>query len=147
MMIRADVAELLRAGLSNIAIGRQLNVDPRRVERVRRALGIPPVRRGFEPAASPEALFWSRTQQAPDGHLIWTGFRSGPNKTPGMRHLGTYYSAYRLAFRIQYGRAPEGHVNSTCRVDGCVAPAHMQDRIVRDRTNKTFDAIFGQVPR
>ncbi|MEV5977544.1 hypothetical protein [Streptomyces sp. NPDC052114] len=146
MNIRADVAELLHAGLSDSAIARELGVDAdKTVRRTRLALGLPKTRPGRKPAASPEDLFWRRTQPIDGGHLIWTGYRAprADGGCPLVRHGGRIHSAYRIAFGLRYGREPEGHVTPTCDVDGCVAPDHTQDRQIRERTKATFDAIFG----
>ncbi|WP_432164909.1 hypothetical protein [Streptomyces sp. bgisy031] len=145
MQIRVDVAELLRAGLSDKAIASELGVDAKKtVRRARIALGIAPVPSGKRPAGSPEDLFWRRVQPAEDGHLIWTGSRSSFG-TPALRHGGKNLTALRIAFRIKHHREPEGHVTPTCDRDGCVAPAHTQDRRIRERTNTLFTAIFGEV--
>ncbi|MEV0525996.1 hypothetical protein AB0I66_21405 [Streptomyces sp. NPDC050439] len=146
MRIRADVAELLRAGLSDRAIGRELNVDATvTVRATRQALGLPPARPGRKPAATPEDLFWRRTQPVGGGHFIWTGYRttSRSGSVPTLRHGGRVHTAYRIAFRLKHGREPEGHVTVTCDRDGCVAPGHTEDRRIRERTNTTFAAIFG----
>ncbi|MGY0023712.1 hypothetical protein ACVHNB_32680 [Streptomyces sp. YJ-C3] len=145
MKIRADVAELLRAGLSDRAIARELGVDARlTVAPARTALGIPKARPGKPPAASAEDLFWRRTQPVDDGHILWTGSRDYTG-TPSLRHGGRNLSALRIAFRLKHAREPEGHVTPTCDRDGCVAPAHTEDRRIRERTNTTFAAIFGEV--
>ncbi|UDM00040.1 hypothetical protein [Streptomyces longhuiensis] len=145
MQIRADVAELLRAGLSDKAIASELGVDAKKtVRRARVALGIAPVPSGKRPASSPEDLFWHRVQPTDDGHLIWTGYRSRVG-TLSLRHGGRTHTALRIAFRIKHGREPEGHVTPTCDRDGCVAPAHTQDRRIREQTNALFTAIFREV--
>lgn len=148
MSIRADVAELLLAGLSDSAIARELGVDANcTVRPARAALGIPKVRPGRRPAATVEDLFWRRTQPVDDGHLIWTGYRSSEDAggCPILRHGGRKHTAYRIAFRLKHGRDPEGKVTPTCERDGCVAPEHTEDRLIRERTAATFDAIFGGV--
>ncbi|KUF18420.1 hypothetical protein [Streptomyces silvensis] len=148
MNIRPDIAELLRAGLSDRAIAARLGVDATKtVAPARRALGLPTARSGRKPAATPEALFWQRVQPTDGGHLIWTGSRcrasGAQGGCPTLRYGGRQYSAWRIAFRLRYGRAPEGKVALVCGVDGCVAPDHTEDRRIRERTSATFDAIFG----
>lgn len=144
MKIRADVAELLRAGLSDRAIATELGVDAKKTVRpARLALRLPPARPGRRRAASVDDLFWHRTQPTDGGHLLWTGCRT--NGYPTVRHAGVLHMAVRVAFRIKYGRDPEGHVTLTCDREGCVAPAHTEDRRIRERTNTTFTAIFGEV--
>ena len=126
------VTELLRAGLSDRAIARELHVDAKTtVRRTRTALGIPAARPGKRAAGSVEDLFWFRVQPTHDGHLTWTGHRNR-NRLPTVRHGGRNHSAYRIAFRIEHGREPEGHVTPACERDGCVAPACMQDRRIRE---------------
>lgn len=145
MNIRADVAELLHAGHPNIAIARQLHIDHRTVSEARRHLGMPKAARGRRAAATPEDLFWRRTQPTDDGHLLWTGHRNN-NGVPCLRHGGRGLSAYRIAFRIKHGRDPIGHVKSGCGVEGCVHPRCVEDRPTREanrRADKAFDAIFG----
>lgn len=149
MNIRADVAELLHAGLSDRAIARQLAVDAEKTVRpARKALGLPTSRPGRRPAATPEDLFWRRTQPVDGGHLIWTGYRQPQaDGTPIFRHGGRHHSAYRIAFRLKHHREPAGRVTPTCERDGCVAPDHVEDRRIRERTKSTFEAIFGEVRR
>ncbi|MFZ3556436.1 MULTISPECIES: hypothetical protein [unclassified Streptomyces] len=145
MNVRPDVAELLRAGLSNRAIARELNVDAdTTVRNARTALGIAKARRGKRAASSVEDLFWRRTQPVDDGHILWTGYRDKHCDTALVRHGGKLHTALRVAFRIKHGREPEGHVTLTCDRDGCVAPGHTQDRLIRSRTEATFAAIFGR---
>ncbi|MFF8656773.1 hypothetical protein [Streptomyces huasconensis] len=148
MKIRADIAELLHAGLSDRAIARQLSVDAKRTVRpAREALGLPRSRPGRKPAPTVEDLFWRRTQPVDGGHLLWTGARGAASqgRCPFLRHGGRVHTAYRIAFRIKHGREPEGRVTPTCDRDGCVAPDHVEDRRIRERTKSTFDAIFGAV--
>jgi len=126
------VTELLRAGLSDRAIARELHVDAKTtVRRTRIALGIPAARPGKRAAGSVEDLFWFRVRPTEGGHLIWTGHRNR-DRLPTVRHAGKNYSAYRVAFRIEYGREPEGHVTPACDRASCVAPACMQDRRIRE---------------
>lgn len=146
MKIRADVAELLRAGLSDRAIGRELGVDPiATVRPARKALGIPPVKSGRKPACSPEDLFWRRVRPTDDDHLEWTGYVSHDN-IPALRHGGRLYTARRLAFRIANGRDPEGKVLPSCGRAQCVKPDHQADRVDRAREKRVdslYDGIFG----
>jgi hypothetical protein len=145
MKVRADVAELLRAGLTNRAIEQQLHIDHRTVSKARRALRIPNCRPRRKATPSLEELFWQRTARTSDDHLEWTGYRSDSGM-PGLRHGGRFHSAYRVAFSIRHGRAPEGKVTSECSHDGCVDPGHVADRRTRKRDNDAFDAIFGGLP-
>lgn len=128
----AIVTELLRAGLSDRAIARELRVDAKTtVRRARIALGVPTARPGKRAAVSVEDAFWLRVQPTEDGHLNWTGHRNR-DRLPTVRHSGRNHSAYRVAFRIEHGHEPEGHVTPACGRPGCVAPACMQDRHLRE---------------
>lgn len=146
MKIRADVAELLRAGHSNNAIARQLNVDAKTtVARTRAALGLPKAKPGYKAATSVEDLFWRRARPLDNGHMEWTGTRT--NGVPTVRHGGRAHTAYRLAFRIAHGREPDGHVRPGCGRDGCVAPACQTDRATRAEARKVdrlYSQIFGE---
>ena len=84
MKIRPDVAELLKAGYSNAAIARQLNVCAQTtVAPAHTALGIPKAKSGYKPAASAEDLFWRRVKPTDDGHMEWAGYRTGDG-VPGL---------------------------------------------------------------
>ncbi|NUP42356.1 MAG: hypothetical protein HOY76_36325 [Streptomyces sp.] len=142
MKIRADVAELLRAGHSNRAVARQLNVDDKAVAAARAVLGLPKARSGRTPASTPEDLFWLRVKPTDDGHMEWTGYHTGG--TPTLRHGRRHHSAYRLAFRIANGRDPEGYALPSCERDHCVKPGHHADRADRAR-DKRADALYGAI--
>ncbi|MFE0329037.1 hypothetical protein ACFW08_20090 [Streptomyces sp. NPDC058960] len=145
MKVRADVAELLRAGHSDRAIARQLHVDAKTVAAARAALGIPKAKSGYKAAATAEDLFWRRTQPTDDGHLMWTGTRNR-HSGPSIRYSGRNLSAYRIAFRIANGREPEGYALPSCGRDGCVKPDHLADRASRAQARKVdqlYAAIFG----
>jgi hypothetical protein len=145
MYIRGDVRELLADGHSDAEIGRRLGVDRKSVARARTLLGLPKAKRGKRPAASPEALFWSRVQRLRGGHMQWTGSRT-PAGTAVFRYAGHQQTAGRVAFRIAQGREPEGHVRPGCDLAGCVAPACQTDSRTRAEARKVdalFTGIFG----
>lgn len=145
MKIRADVAELLRAGNSNRTIARQLHVDAKDVAAAREVLSLPKAKSGSKAAASPEDLFWKRAKPTDDGHMEWTGYGTNSG-TPGLRHGGRFYTAYRLAFRIAAGRDPEGYALPSCGRDHCVKPGHHDDRADREREQRVdalYTGIFG----
>ncbi|EYT83990.1 hypothetical protein CF54_04135 [Streptomyces sp. Tu 6176] len=131
MKIRADVAELLRAGHSDSAIARQLHVDYKTAAAARKALGLPKAKSGYKAAATPADLFWRRVTPTDDGHMEWAGYTT--STTPAMRHGGRSMSAYRVAYRIATGREPEGRALPSCGRDGCVMPGHHADRADRAR--------------
>jgi hypothetical protein len=142
MRIRADIAELMRAGHSDAEVCRRFHIDHRTAARIREALELPKAKRGIRPAASAEDLFRRRVQPVDGGHLLWTGHVNNTG-APCFRHGGKMLTAYRVAFRIQYGREPVGKVTSACDRKLCVAPQCVEDRLIRERTKATFAAIFG----
>ncbi|MFF8391832.1 hypothetical protein [Cellulosimicrobium funkei] len=147
MKVRADVAELLRAGHSNRAIARQLHTDAKDVAEARERLGLPKAKSGVKAAASVEDLFWRRVQPVGEGHILWTGHRNNGGAEGGcpvLRHGGKLWSAYRVAFTIRHGREPQGKVTPTCDRDGCVAPDHTQDRAIREQ-EKRVDALYAGI--
>jgi hypothetical protein len=142
--IRADVAELLHAGLSNAAIARQLGMDTRPIAAARRALRLPNVKPGRRPAAAPIDLFWQHVERLDDGHLKWTGYRN--DGTPAVSTGGRVWSARRIAFQAWHGRNPRGYVLPGCGLDECVAPEHSTDRPMRAaqaRADALYTQIFG----
>ncbi|MEU4256309.1 hypothetical protein AB0B42_00485 [Streptomyces fradiae] len=145
MNIRADIAHLLREGLSDREIAARLHTCAKTtVAPTRRALGLPAARSGPKPL-SVEELFHARTEQAGDGHLRWTGWRNNRG-VPGVRtHDGTT-TAYRVAFRIRWGREPEGNVRPGCDYPECVAPEHVEDRPMRERYRALLDAVLSPTP-
>ncbi|MFC8676730.1 hypothetical protein ACFUEN_29095 [Streptomyces griseorubiginosus] len=145
VMIRVDVARLLIAGHSDIAISRKLKADANVIARTRAQLGLPKVKPGNRPAASPEELFWHRVQPTPDGHMDWTGFRAS-NGTLGLRHNGTFHTAYRIAYRIANNREPQGKAQPNCTHDHCVKPGHHDDRIDRDARHAHALALARSAP-
>jgi hypothetical protein len=143
MTVRADVAELLTAGYGNRSVARQLAISIGTVRRARTSLDLPPGRPGPKRHGSVEDLFWLRVRPTDDGHMQWTG-TVHQGTTPVLRHAGRRYRAYRIAFRIAHHREPVGRVEPGCGRRGCVHPRHVEDRPMRQRTEATFAAIFGE---
>lgn len=143
MKIRADIAELLRAGLPDRVIAEQLHCDAKTVSAARSALGLPRVKPGRKPAASLEDLFRARVEPADGGHLRWTGYVNPVTGCKGMRWGGSFHTATSVAFRIRTGREPVGRAQAVCGYQGCIEPTHVDDKPARDRTRTTFEAIFG----
>jgi hypothetical protein len=137
MKIRADLAELLHAGWSDKAIASHLHTHRRKVRDARHTLGIPVHKPGPTPAGSPEDIFWRRAQPTDDGHLLWPAMsnRYGAH----INHQGRRYSVHRIAWGIANNREPVGKVRTGCGQYGCVHPAHVEDRLMRDQ----YNAIFG----
>lgn len=95
-------------------------------------------------APSLEEAFRQRTVPLESGHVGWSG--SLVKATPTLWWEGTVLSAYKVAFRLHYGREPEGIVRSGCGIPQCVAGACLADRRLRaanQRADRAFDAIFG----
>lgn len=141
MNVRSDIAELLRAGWSGRKIAAHCQVSISSVRKAREALNLPAHKPGPTPAGTVEDLFWRRVEFTVDGHILW------PNASVGIRtgHDGPRISAARLAFRIRHQREPVGKVTPGCGRARCVAPAHVEDRPMRDALNTQYTAIFGGV--
>ncbi|MDG4535279.1 hypothetical protein [Streptomyces sp. AV19] len=138
-----EIIHLLRAGLSNTAISRQLRCDRHRVSAIRHRLGIPEVRR--QPLTL-EELWAARVRPAGGGHLEWTGQRASGG-TPILRRWPKTYSAAGIAFRIKHGRDGTGHVRAECGHRHCVAPDHVDDTITRTRLREQLWYLTGGVER
>jgi len=135
---RAMIEELLRAGHGNKAIARQVHVRHQRVAAIRAELGIPNIVRPAQAGYSEDA-FWRRTQPVGD-HLAWTGHYNSTG-TPCLRATDGMHTAYRIAFRIRWGREPVGAVKPGCDMERCVHPRHVEDRPMRQQ----YAAIFGDL--
>lgn len=141
MTVRADIAELLHAGVPESHIARQLHIRTLTVREARKALGLPAPKRGHQPQETTfEDAFRARAVPTDGGHTRWTGSFGGGG-VPVVSHSGTRISAYKVAFRLQYGREPRGQVRPGCSVRGCVTGGHLEDQPMRE----TCTAIFGGV--
>jgi hypothetical protein len=143
---RAKIAEALRANpnLSNAAIARQLRADRHLVGDIRRALGLP--RAPLQPLTLEEK--WEKyTRPVDGGHLEWTGERQRTSGTPVMRYREQIHTAARIAFRIRYGRDPQGHTFADCGMRHCVAPDHVQDEPGRIRLREQLRYLTGKKAR
>ncbi|WP_330349243.1 hypothetical protein [Streptomyces sp. NBC_00582] len=143
MNVRADIAELLRAGVPQVQIARRLHVGPVTVQRTREALGLPSPGRGHRPAPSFEDAFRKNTEALDDGHVRWTGYRD-KDGTPRVFHRRRPMAAPRAAFLLHYGREPVGKPLPTCRLKGCIAGEHLADRPMRE-ANQRADALFAAI--
>lgn len=133
-----EVAALLRAGLSDKQIARQLHTNPKRIARRRTELGLP----AFENRRiSFEERWAANTEPTAGGHLRWTG-RLRDGSTPAVLHEGRDASPRRIAFERLHGRAAVGRVLPGCGFGPCVRPAHLEDQVLRDRLDAQFAAIF-----
>lgn len=139
MKVRVDIAELLRAGLGNHAIAKQLHCDRVVVARSRAALRIPDVSR--QPLTLEQK--WKANAAAVEGgHLRWTGARSSGG-TPIMSYRGVMYTAARIAFRIKHGREPVGYAFAECTLNHCVSPDCVDDDAGRARTREQLRYLTG----
>jgi hypothetical protein len=77
-------------------------------------------------AASLKELFDRHANPSTAGHLMWIGA-----KTPIFR--GRQLTPGQVAFIADRGRNPEGPVQRTCEIRGCVQPKHLADDIERQR--------------
>ncbi|MET9012277.1 hypothetical protein ABZX74_15365 [Streptomyces olivaceoviridis] len=131
-----DQAEHGRLEPDGRAYCQQCKVLDKRAQRAGTA-----ARRRKPQAASVEDVFRRNAEPIEDGHVRWTG--SFAHNTPNLRFQHANYSPYRIAFRLHYGREPEGRTQPACGMPHCVAGAHLEDRPMRQRTNSLYDAIFG----
>lgn len=136
---REEIAELLRRGeMTESAIARKLGVSRPTVGNVRKAIGLPAPRQGQPPVyASVEDAYRALAVPREDGHVEWTGLRTGGH-APMVKHCHDSESAYRIAFRLHHGREPEGIVYPACDREGCVAGAHVEDTPMRHARKRTF---------
>ncbi|MFG2722688.1 hypothetical protein ACGFW5_30980 [Streptomyces sp. NPDC048416] len=145
MKVRADAAELLRAGVPQIHVARTLHMSPVTVQRTREALGLPAPRSCRVLPTSLKDAFTQHTTPVEGGHLHWSGWHRAGNR-PEMGYGGRRYLGYPVAFQIRWGRAPVGHVRPGCGDDGCIAPDHVEDRPMREQNRALYRAIFGSLP-
>jgi hypothetical protein len=140
--IRPAVAELLLDGIPETRIARELHVGWKTVAAIRRDLKLPAPRQGRRPQqGTVEDAFLARVTPIEDGHARWAG-KTAASGVPLVLHRGTQVSAYRVAFRLHYRRSPEGLVKPGCGLPGCVAGSHLEDRVIRQRTEAAYKAIL-----
>lgn len=141
--LRPEIASMLREGVQEYLIARRLHVGAKTVAAVRVSLGLPAPHCGRRSVyASIEDAFLARAESLGDGHCRWPG-KTSSDGVPVVKHRGVAESAYRVAFRAHYGRAPEGLVKPACEMPRCVSGWHLEDRIVRERTEAAYAALLG----
>ncbi|MFE6362929.1 hypothetical protein ACFVP3_23385 [Streptomyces sp. NPDC057806] len=136
MKIRADIAELLRAGHPESHIASELRVSPKTVRAARRALGMPDPPRG-KPASTLEEAFRAHTEEIGDGHVRWTGYVDAASGTPVLSCHGRRLAAPKAAFLLHHEREPVGKPAPTCGMTDCIAGAHLADRPMREALRRT----------
>lgn len=137
---RSEIVALLAEGHTDRYIVRTLQTSHKRVRDTRAMLGLPPVAR----TALPVEVKWSTYARPLDGgHFEWTGPKSRYG-TPVLRHRETHLPAAAVAFRQQHGRDPVGYVKAGCDMAQCVAPAHVEDRPMREALRNQLNQIFGK---
>jgi hypothetical protein len=143
--IRQAIAAKLRAGVPQIRIARELDVDAATVRRIGDAEGLPRPSRGTPPThASIEDAFRAGIEPGPDGHVLWTGYTDAG--LPMVFHVQQRVPAPKVAFRLHTGRDPIGRITRTCDMQRCVAGGHLADQPMRQankRADTAYAAIFG----
>jgi hypothetical protein len=130
----ADIAAQLDETVSNLGLAKRLGTSPVRVDRIRRANGIAPFRRGARPkyASQYDAI---KSQTVIDGdHLHWTGPTTGNNKTPVVHWNNTVSTVARAVFEQLHERKAVGRVLPNCGRTHCHQPDHLTDRVMRGGT-------------
>lgn len=132
------VARLLKSEpLSNRQIAERLHVGRQFVAQVRADLGMPAFRH--------HRRVWTRedyertTVQVRGGHRLWRGRRMANGSPVTSRSE----SAYKIAYRLHYGRDPVGRVGPVCTRKFCVEGAHQHDQVLRD---EAADAQLTEMP-
>ncbi|MFJ6615428.1 hypothetical protein ACIQPT_34705 [Streptomyces sp. NPDC091289] len=141
MKIRTDIADMLRNGATQQDIMRTLHVGYKTVTAHRIALRLPTPKRGGHILRPIETEFYARTEPIDGGHLRWAGHHA--NGVPRLGRQGKHPSAYQVAFQMHHGRKPIGHAKPGCGYPQCVAPAHLEDRPMREQLQSQMNSIFG----
>lgn len=137
---RDQITALLREGMSNTAVARQLRCDRHRVGDIRRELDLPTVP---QQRLSLDEKWRANTREVDGGHLEWIGEHGRSTGTPVMRYREKTYTAARLAFRMRTGREPEGYAFAECDRQHCVAPAHVEDEPGRQAAREQLRYLMG----
>jgi hypothetical protein len=142
--IRADIAELLRAGLPDRVISKRLRCDRKTVAAARAALRLPKTPPGSRQRPLADLLA-ARTEPVEGGHMRWTGTVNNAGSPVLNRGEGPR-SVHRLVFIARHGSEPVGKVRTGCDYPGCVHEDHVEDQPMRERNRDTYAAIFGSLP-
>jgi DNA-binding CsgD family transcriptional regulator len=138
---RDEIVALLRKGQSNKSIAQTLQVDPKRVQRIRIELGLPRATSVRAQGPTLEEKWAAAVRPAGGGHVRWTGAVRGT--TPNLVHGQRNHSGRAVGFAITHGRQPVGRVLPGCGTAWCVAGEHATDGPMR-RANSLYAGIFGR---
>lgn len=143
---RAQAIAMLRDGATSKQVYETTRVGPNDIARLRRQHNIPVPARDRARHTVDEA-FALHTRDTDDGHVLWTGPRSG--RSCDLIATGRRYNAGYVAFRKHHGRDPQGYLRRTCDEPACIAGAHHTDRLIRQanaRADRAYSLIFGDTP-
>jgi len=138
--LEAAIAEMLRDGATYAQIRAALGPSATYnvIAAVRREHTIPVVTLGHPPRGMATA-YAAGVEATGDGHARWAGPWSG--RGPEACFGGRRESARRVAFRLEHGREPVGHVKAGCGQPWCVARGHVEDRPMREQLRAQLRAI------
>jgi len=127
---------MMLAGAGSREIYQELRLSLNAIAQLRRELNIPAPRRDVwaEFRRTVDDAFERYAVPAEDGHLLWTGPRSG--RSLDVLASGGRHNARHVSFRRHYGREPIGRVfrRRSCPLPDCVAGAHHTDALMRGTT-------------
>ncbi|MEU1853650.1 hypothetical protein ABZ499_31400 [Streptomyces sp. NPDC019990] len=122
------VRVLTRERVSDAELAYRLGCRPDLVRRARAALGMDPMPLpASHTVLSDQERLVMFSEPLPGGHRRWLGSLS-EHGTPTFQGA----SVRRIAFRLEYGREPDGRVLPRCQRKLCVAGAHQTDQPMRD---------------
>lgn len=148
--LEGQAVTMLRAGASYEEIRHALGFGRNRIAALRKQHRIPVPQRDLQAATrrTVDEAFARYAQLTGDGHILWTGPRSG--RGVDLLASGRKHNARAVAFTKHHGRAPEGWLRRTCDQPGCIAGAHHTDHRIRQahqHADQAFPLIFGKQQR
>jgi hypothetical protein len=126
--LEPKIIAMLRDGDTIAEIYRQTRFSLNGIARLRLASGLRVPIRPRKRRSVAEA-FAHYAQPAEDGHLLWTGSRSG--RSLDLLAEGRTFNARAVAFEKHHGRVHEGRLWRTCQIKTCIAGAHHTDSLIR----------------